>query len=237
MVVFDVVPQRGSIFAGKRALPIVAPAHPLHRRERIFDSVTRRHHGVFLSFLQMSPPQSLAQCVVAGKLSAARFLQLRAASCLCRCRRNLRKRLLRRHLSNSDNDDDHDSNATSKNRPPQHRAKRCVWGRIDESGKKVPLKPQESLWYMMYVCNPLINQDVSMHAKFRKRFRIPYANYLELVELCTSDYRFQKWCGFKKNNKRASPIELLVLGALRYLGRGFTFDDIEECTAISCEVH
>lgn len=185
----------------------------------------------------MSPPQSLAQCVVAGKLGAARFLQLRAASCLRRCRRNLRKRLLRRHLSNSDNDDDHDSDATSKNRPPQHRAKRCVWGRIDESGKKVPLKPQESLWYMMYVCNPLINQDVSMHTKFRKRFRIPYANYLELVELCTSDYRFQKWCGFKKNNKRASPIELLVLGALRYLGRGFTFDDIEECTAISCEVH
>ncbi len=34
-----------------------------------------------------------------------------------------------------------------------------------------------------------------------------------------------------------SPIELLVLGALRYLGRGFTFDDIEECTAILRDVH
>ncbi len=37
--------------------------------------------------------------------------------------------------------------------------------------------------------------------------------------------------------QKATPIELLVLGALRYLGRGWTFDDIEECTAVSQEVH
>ena len=35
----------------------------------------------------------------------------------------------------------------------------------------------------------------------------------------------------------ASPLSLLLLGALRYLGRGWTFDDIEEATAISQEVH
>jgi hypothetical protein len=35
----------------------------------------------------------------------------------------------------------------------------------------------------------------------------------------------------------SSSIELLVLGALRYLGRGRTFDDIEELTGISQEVH
>ena len=35
----------------------------------------------------------------------------------------------------------------------------------------------------------------------------------------------------------SSPIELLVLGSLRYLGRRWTFDDIEEQTAISREVH
>jgi hypothetical protein len=32
-------------------------------------------------------------------------------------------------------------------------------------------------------------------------------------------------------------LELLVLGAFRYLGRGFTFDDLEEATSISCETH
>ncbi len=32
-------------------------------------------------------------------------------------------------------------------------------------------------------------------------------------------------------------MELLLLGSLRYLGRGWTFDDLEEATAISFEVH
>jgi hypothetical protein len=35
----------------------------------------------------------------------------------------------------------------------------------------------------------------------------------------------------------SSLIELLVLGLLRYIGRGWTFDDIKEQTAISNEVH
>lgn len=34
-----------------------------------------------------------------------------------------------------------------------------------------------------------------------------------------------------------SPLELLILGALRYLGRGWSFDDLEEATGISQEVH
>ena len=35
----------------------------------------------------------------------------------------------------------------------------------------------------------------------------------------------------------ALPIELLVLGSLHYLGCGWTFDDLEEQTAISRECH
>jgi hypothetical protein len=35
----------------------------------------------------------------------------------------------------------------------------------------------------------------------------------------------------------SSPLELMILGALRYLGRGWTFDDIEEKTAVSEETH
>ena len=33
----------------------------------------------------------------------------------------------------------------------------------------------------------------------------------------------------------ASPLSLFLLGALRYLGRGWTFDDIEEATAMNAE--
>lgn len=75
--------------------------------------------------------------------------------------------------------------------------------------------------------------------KFRRRFRLPYDQYVELLnELETSDH-FKRW---RKGNtdrcgKEASPLSLLLLGALRYLGRGWTFDDIEEATAISEETH
>jgi hypothetical protein len=33
------------------------------------------------------------------------------------------------------------------------------------------------------------------------------------------------------------PLDLLVLGSLRYLGRGWNFDDLEESTGISEESH
>jgi hypothetical protein len=37
--------------------------------------------------------------------------------------------------------------------------------------------------------------------------------------------------------RECSPIELLLLGSLRYLGRGWCFDDLEENTSISEEIH
>ena len=43
--------------------------------------------------------------------------------------------------------------------------------------------------------------------------------------------------GKDAKGKPSSPLELLILGAFRYLGRGLTFDDLEESTAISEEVH
>ena len=89
----------------------------------------------------------------------------------------------------------------------------------------------------MYVSNFYLIENQKMQSKFRARFCIPYDNFRELVHWVTIDPLFDRWCGKKCNNKRSSPVELLVLGLLRYLGRGWTFDDIEEATAISKEVH
>jgi hypothetical protein len=53
---------------------------------------------------------------------------------------------------------------------------------------------------------------------------------------------FKRWRKLEENiipmyiPRKTSPLELLLLGALRYLGRGFTFDDIEEDTFISADV-
>jgi hypothetical protein len=57
------------------------------------------------------------------------------------------------------------------------------------------------------------------------------------VEDIRSSDLFDRWCGYKSNNKKVSPVELLLLGSLRYLGRGLTFDDCEESTAIDQDVH
>jgi len=98
--------------------------------------------------------------------------------------------------------------------------------------------PEDSLWYKAYVSNFLmLEPELSMAKKFRERFRLPYPNFLQLVVSVSKSELFDGWCGHKRNNKQASPIELLVLGSLRYLGCGWTFYDVEENIAISKEVH
>jgi len=46
---------------------------------------------------------------------------------------------------------------------------------------------------------------------------------------------FQHWMNRDAANWKPSPIELLTLATLHYLGRGWTFDDLEEATFINCE--
>ena len=91
--------------------------------------------------------------------------------------------------------------------------------------------------YHVYVQNYYIYEDVKLQKAFCLRFRLPYKQYLELVQQVQSNELFDRWCGSKSNNKKVSPVELLVLGSLHYLGHGWTFDDIEEATAIDKEVH
>jgi hypothetical protein len=119
------------------------------------------------------------------------------------------------------------------------RAPRGVLARKDtEDGSLEIIFPEDSLWYKAYVSNFLmLEPELSIVKKFRKRFRLPYPNFLQLVASVSESELFDRWCGHKRNNKQASPIELLVLGSRRYLGRGWTFDDIEENTAVSKEVH
>jgi len=100
----------------------------------------------------------------------------------------------------------------------------------------VPLRPTDSLWYAIYVESPdLTNQK--FHQQFRTQFRCPYHKYLELLSLLKENELFHRWLSKDAIGCEASPIELLLLGTLRYLGCGWTFDDLEEQTAISREVN
>lgn len=124
--------------------------------------------------------------------------------------------------------------------PTQHerkkRQRRIILARRGEDGELEAIPPKESMWYQLYISCPQV-QDVRFQKKFRRRFRMPYDSYLQLVEDAREYDWFPRWTGKDCTGKESSPLELLILGALRYLGRGFTFDDIEEATAVSEEIH
>jgi hypothetical protein len=94
------------------------------------------------------------------------------------------------------------------------------------------------VWYLMYVENPTLD-DEQFNQKFLRRFRMAHTTFKRLVERVKRDHLFMRWRPNVTDcfGSRASPIELPVLGALRYLGRGLTFGDLEEFTAIHEETH
>ena len=119
---------------------------------------------------------------------------------------------------------------------PQKRRKRFILARRKKDGELEAIPPTESMWYLLYVSCPFLN-DPGFLKKFRRRFRIPYDSYIAFVEEARAKEWFPRWSRPDAMGKACSPLELLILGAFRYLGRGFTFDDLEEATAISEEVH
>ena len=55
--------------------------------------------------------------------------------------------------------------------------------------------------------------------------------------MCSQSSFFDQWSKYReiKKFKKVAPLELLVLCVLRYLGRGWVIDDLEEATCINYE--
>ena len=69
---------------------------------------------------------------------------------------------------------------------------------------------------------------------FRRRFRVPYPMFLELVKITRENKWFSE--GPDCTGRPSAPLELKVLAVLRVLGRGYCFDGVEELCFISAEV-
>ena len=93
----------------------------------------------------------------------------------------------------------------------------------------------DSTWYKLYVLKRPAGKK--KEKKFRARFRLPYASFLTLVAEMREDNWFPNVGRCNALGQAGIPLELLVLGALRVLGRGWCFDDVEEASAVSCETH
>jgi len=133
-------------------------------------------------------------------------------------------------------DDDDDCDDRGQPDAKRRRGERGALFYADTDGIRRVLPPFKSLWHNMYIDKPSLDTP-QFHVKFRKRFRMPYSSYLELVEKVNNSNLFERW----KDKKDAvgnpcAPIPLLLLASLRYLGRAWTFDDLNESTAISEEV-
>ena len=94
------------------------------------------------------------------------------------------------------------------------------------------------IWYTNYVLDPS-PENKKWGILFRKRFRMPYNAFLDLNQQCRSSDCFKQWTSGGTirnfNKKLITPLPLLLLCALQYLGRGWTFDNLQESTAINSE--
>ncbi len=101
-----------------------------------------------------------------------------------------------------------------------------------------PEKARSSSWYRDYVLNQdkWINKKAKAK-KFRRRFRMPMIAFQRfMMKLRTENY-FPAAESVNALGHLGVPLEILVLGSLRYLGRGWTFDDLEEATGVHEETH
>jgi hypothetical protein len=137
-------------------------------------------------------------------------------------------------------EDMEDSVASSKKK--QKRAEKGVCFYMDEDGVQQVVPPEMSLWYNLYACPEAradTDHDQRFLKKFWRRFRCPYPLYVELCDFAVNDpHHFKCWKPGTTDavGRESAPIHLMILTSLWYLGRGWTFDDCEEATAVSEDV-
>ncbi|KAI2492792.1 Plant transposon protein [Fragilaria crotonensis] len=99
-----------------------------------------------------------------------------------------------------------------------------------------------SAWWEDYIDDP---QPGNQHwaKEFRQNFRLPYASYVMLLDMISSeasDGLFDRWIkAYERTNKyknKGFANRIASLG-FAYLGRGWTFDDMKDVTYISRDVH
>ena len=94
-----------------------------------------------------------------------------------------------------------------------------------------------TMWYHVYFKHPQVDNN-RFQALFRRRFRVPRSSFLSINTELENCPQFVRWHNSKQDcfRVRASPISMLLLSVLRYLGQSWTMDDLHEATCISEDV-
>lgn len=108
---------------------------------------------------------------------------------------------------------------------------------VTEDGTVSVMTPLTSPWYATYILGGS-STDPKFEQKFRRCFCCSFSMFPKLLGKIKNNKLFFRWTHRPDAFWRFSaPIELLLLGSLRYLGRNCTFDDLEELTGISENLH
>lgn len=94
-----------------------------------------------------------------------------------------------------------------------------------------------SAWWLFLQKDTIKNPFHRDGKLFRTRFRVPYDVFMYIVNLCKVEMKEDLNTESKDIFGRYIPIELKVLGVLRVLARGCTFDCIAELTNSNKEAH
>jgi hypothetical protein len=151
-----------------------------------------------------------------------------------------RVQLLRRILLMDDDDDDAIKLSLLPKKKRRKRRKYRTGGirLIDVENRSYRrMHATESTWFMIYVKHPRVDSPRFL-PEFRRRFRVPYQYFVDLNNELEGCEVFNRWhngakdmCGIK-----AAPISILLLAALRYIGRAWTVHDLHEAPGVSEEV-
>ena len=87
----------------------------------------------------------------------------------------------------------------------------------DNDGSLREIRPEDTLWYLLYVNQPPLNERI--HRLFRSRFKIPYETFLKLSVDITNHSCFKQWTRADAVGNKPVSIKLLLLGCLRFIGR------------------
>ena len=170
------------------------------------------------------PPLTLTHCIVDGNINIGRY-------CIYKRRQALHdKCVVMRH--NKRRSHSEDTLLPDKKRVKTHRSiKRYKVLVRENDGCLREIRPEDTLWYLLYVKHPPLNDRLIR--QFRRRFRIPYEAFLNLSADIKNDIGFAQWLRSDAVGDRPMDIKLLLLGCLRYIGRAWTYDDIYEANGIS----
>ena len=187
--------------------------------------------GNDLSSSIVPPPLSVNDCIVNGELDFMRYYMYK---------RKLRRKLSQYTGLKEIGNHKRKRVATSlseelnvRQRKRRTIKRRLLWIRDDDGNLRV-MKPEDTLWFKLYIEPPIL--CTHMRKLFRKRFRLTYNSFMELLNEIIGHKLFLRWNNPDAAGSRPSSVALLLLGTLRCLGRAWTFDDVEEATAISREV-